>query len=339
MTLQISPKITHAYGAGGKYMHDLIKQVFVKYFDNPSLREMMDSAILPAMPGRIVFTTDSHVVKPLFFPGGDIGKLAVAGTVNDLAVCGAKPLWLSCGMIIEEGFDLATLETIVISMQKTAESAGVQIVTGDTKVVGHGEADGLFINTAGIGFLPDQVQLGIGRITPGDKIIVNGYIGDHSAAIIKARQDFNIDYNVESDCAPLNELTGLLSERIPGLKIMRDPTRGGLATTLNEFLDGQRFGIRIVEENVPVRNVVRGLCEPLGFDPLYLANEGKVVIVIAEEYADEALRLMRSHPLGVEAAIIGEVIAKPAGRVLLKTRIGTERILDMLTGEMLPRIC
>ncbi|HPC35983.1 MAG TPA: hydrogenase expression/formation protein HypE [Candidatus Marinimicrobia bacterium] len=332
-------KITSAHGAGGKYSHDLIKQVFLKHFDNPPLRELLDAAILPEMHGRLVFTTDSHVVQPLFFPGGDIGQLAVSGTVNDLAVCGAKPLWLSCGMIIEEGFNLDTLEKIVISMQKIAQLAGVQIVTGDTKVVGHSEADGLFINTAGIGYLPEGRNIGKSLITPGDKILINGFIGDHAAAIIKARQQFQIDLDIISDCAPLNELTEILFEKVPGIRIMRDPTRGGVATTLNEFMDGNRFGIRIIENSIPVRDVVLGLCEPLGFDPLYLANEGKVVVIVAEKAAEEALTTMRSHPLGRNAAIIGEVIAQPTGHVLLKTRIGTERVLDMLTGEMLPRIC
>lgn len=336
---KFKPKISSAHGAGGKYSHDLIKQVFLKHFDNEPLREMRDSAILPATPGRVVFTTDSHVVRPLFFPGGNIGKLAVSGTVNDLAVCGAKPLWLSCGMIIEDGFDLAELEKIVISMRETADAAGVQIVTGDTKVVSHGEADGIYINTAGIGYLPEGRKTGQSLIIPGDKVLLSGYIGDHAAAIIKARQEFHVSLDIESDCTPLNGLTEMLFDKIPGIRLMRDPTRGGLATTLNEFLDGNRFGIRISEDTIPVREAVRGLCEPLGFDPLYLANEGKLVVIVAPESADDALRLMRSHPDGRDAAIIGEVTGKPAGHVLLKTRIGTERVLDMLTGEMLPRIC
>jgi len=333
------PKISSAHGAGGKYSLDLTKQIFLKHFNNAPLREMRDSAILPAMPGRIVFTTDSHVVRPLFFPGGNIGKLAVSGTVNDLAVCGAKPLWLSCGMIIEEGFDLADLEKIVVSMQETAVNAGVQIVTGDTKVVSHGEADGIYINTAGIGFLPEGRNTGPSLITSGDKVLVSGFIGDHATAIVKARQEFQISLDIVSDCTPLNNLTEMLFDKIPGIRIMRDPTRGGLATTLNEFLDGNRFGIRINAESIPVREAVRGLCEPLGFDPLYLANEGKIVVIVAAEFAAEALRLMRCHPDGRDAAIIGQVIEQPAGQVLLKTRISTERILDMLTGEMLPRIC
>jgi len=331
--------ITRAYGAGGQYTHNLIHQVFLKHFDNLPLCEMLDSAILPAVPGQIVFTTDSHVVQPLFFPGGDVGRLAVAGTVNDLAVCGAKPLWLSCGMIIEEGFDISLLENIVISMQKTADTAGVQIVTGDTKVVSHGEADGIFVNTAGIGYLPQDRQLGKSRITPGDRVIVTGFIGDHAVAILKARQELNIDVNILSDCRPLNNLTEKLFDKISGIRIMRDPTRGGLATTLNEFLDEKRFGIRIIEDTVPVRDAVRGVCEPLGFDPLYLANEGKIVMIVARESAAAALRILHSHPDGVDAAVIGEIIANPTGHVLLKTRVGTERVLDMLTGEMLPRIC
>ncbi len=332
-------KITSAHGAGGKYSHDLITGLFLKYFDNAPLRELLDSAVLPKIDGQLVFTTDSHVVQPPFFPGGDIGKLAVSGTVNDLAVCGAKPLWLSCGMIIEEGFDIDILEKIVVSMQKTADLCGLKIVTGDTKVVARGEADGIFINTAGIGCLPEGRRVAKSQIKPGDKILINGFIGDHAAAIIKARQKFQIDLDIFSDCQPLNDLTELLFTRIPGIRIMRDPTRGGLATTLNEFLDGKRFGIKITESAIPVRESVRGLCEPLGFDPLYLANEGKIVVVVAPESAESALNLMRSHRDGSSAAIIGEAIANPVGIVLLKTQVGAERVLDMLSGEMLPRIC
>lgn len=332
-------KITKAHGSGGKLTHDLIKSLFVKYFDNDKLNELSDSAIIGNVKERIVFTTDSHVVKPLFYPGGDIGKLAIAGTINDLAVSGAKPLWLSCGMIIEEGFEISTLEKIVISMKETAASARVKIVTGDTKVVEHGAADGLYINTAGIGILPASVNFSVNRVKPGDKVLVSGYIGDHEAAILTARKEFNVNIDIKSDCASLDDLTATLISESSGIKVMRDPTRGGLATTLNEFASAGGFGIRIFEGSIPIREEVRGLCEPLGFDPLYMANEGKVILIVAKENAEDVLSVLKSHPLGKNGSIIGEVIDKPPGKVLLRTIIGTERVLDMLTGVMLPRIC
>ena len=332
-------KITIAHGSGGKLSHDLIEKLFVRYFDNEILRLLGDSAVLGKVDGELVFTTDSHVVKPLFYPGGDIGKLAVAGTINDLAVSGAIPLWLSCGMIIEEGFEISTLERIVRSMKITAEEAGVSIVAGDTKVVGHGEADSIYINTAGIGVLHKGIDLSPDNIQPGDKIFVNGFIGDHEAAVIMAREQFNVNFDIKSDCTPLNDLTIALIDNVPELRIMRDPTRGGLATTLNEFVIGKKLGIRIFEEAIPIRDVVRGLCEPLGFDPLYMANEGKVVFVAGSDSINEALSVLKSHPLGKDGKMIGEVIKEPEGKVLLKTKIGGERILDMLTGVMLPRIC
>lgn len=332
-------KILKAHGSGGKYTHDLIKNLFVKHFCNDPLSELQDSAILNFSGNKFAFTTDSHVIRPLFFPGGDIGKLAVCGTVNDLAVCGAKPLWLSCGMIIEEGFEIANLEKIVISMQKAAEESGVIIVTGDTKVVESGSADGLYINTSGVGIIPDNVELSLKNVQPGDSIIISGNIGEHASAIISAREEFNIETELESDCASLNSLTELLIKKIDTIRIMRDPTRGGLATTLNEFVENQKFGIRVFEENIPIRNEVIGLCEPLGFDPLYLANEGKLLCIVGQDDANKVLQILRSFSIGKNACIIGEVIDNPNGRVLLKTRIGSDRVLDMLTGEMLPRIC
>ncbi len=332
-------KITRAHGAGGLYSHQLIRSLFIKHFDNSYLKAMLDAALLENPGGKIVFTTDSHVVKPLFFPGGDIGKLAVNGTVNDLAVCGATPLFLSCALIIEDGFAYSDLERIIVSMQASADAASVKIVTGDTKVVGHGEADGIFINTAGIGILRPGIDLQPDNISPGDKIIVSGFLGNHEAAIIEERLNLSSFSYIESDCAALQGLIGLLLKRVNGVKLMRDPTRGGLATTLNEFVYGQNYGIIIDEISVPIMEEVRGLCEPLGFDPLYLASEGKVVVVVASEQAEHALTIMRSHPLGKDSAIIGEVIPEPQGKVLLKTQIGSQRILDMLTGEMLPRIC
>ena len=332
-------RITKAHGSGGKLTHDLIRNLFVKYFNNEKLNSLGDSAVLGKMNGELVFTTDSHVVKPLFYPGGDIGKLSVAGTVNDLAVCGAKPLWLSCGMILEEGLEIITLEKIVASMRKTADDIGVSIVTGDTKVVEHGAADGIYINTAGVGILPKGVVLGLDKVQPGDKVFVSGFIGDHEAAIIKAREEFNINIDIESDCVAVCDLTSELVSKIPDLRIMRDPTRGGLATTLNEFVWGRNFGIRVHENDIPVREVVRGLCEPLGFDPLYMASEGKVVFIVGPDNIEKASLILKSHPLGKNGKMIGEVIEIPKGKVLLKTQIGSERILDMLTGEMLPRIC
>jgi len=332
-------RITKAHGSGGKLTHDLIRNLFVKYFNNEKLNPLGDSAVLGEIDGKLVFTTDSHVVKPLFYPGGDIGKLSIAGTVNDLAVSGAKPLWISCGMIIEEGFEIAILEKIVSSMRKTADDIGVSIVTGDTKVVEHGAADGIYINTAGVGVLPDGVNLSLDKVCPGDKVFVSGYIGDHEAAIIRAREEFNINIDIESDCSPVCNLTSELVSQIPDLRVMRDPTRGGLATTLNEFVWGRNFGFRIYENDIPVREVVRGLCEPLGFDPLYMANEGKVVFIAGTDSSEKVLSILRAHPLGKNGKMIGEVVEIPKGKVLLKTQIGSERVLDMLTGEMLPRIC
>jgi hydrogenase expression/formation protein HypE len=332
-------RITLMHGNGGWQSHRLIRELFLKYFGNPQLNQLEDSALLEADSNRIIFTTDSYVIKPLFFPGGDIGKLAISGTVNDLAVCGAIPRWLSCGFIIEEGFEIAALEKILISMKETAEFANVKIVTGDTKVVEKGNADGIYINTSGIGTLIEGVELGQHRIQIGDKIIINGYIGDHGAAIIQARGDFPIEMNLSSDCAPINHLTNVLLAKSDGVRLMRDPTRGGVATVLNEFVENQAFGIQIEETALPVRDCVQGLCEPLGFDPLYLANEGKFLMVITEDEAEKALGIIRSFPGSESAEIIGEVISEPREKVILETRIGSHRILDMLSGEMLTRIC
>ncbi len=331
--------ISLPHGNGGIQSHKLIRELFVEYFDNDLLNILQDSALLRTNTDRIIFTTDSHVIKPLFYPGGDIGKLAISGTVNDLAVCGAIPRWLSCGMIIEEGFSMNDLEKIVISMKETAELAGVQIVTGDTKVVEKGNADGIYINTAGIGTLIEGVDLGSHQIRPGDSVIINGYIGDHGAAIIRAREEFPISFDIESDCRPLHRETLALLSKLDGIRIMRDPTRGGVATTLNEFVFGQSFGIEIEETLLPIRQVVQGLCEPLGFDPLYLANEGKFLMIIDEKEARSALNILKQFPEDLKSTIIGKVVEEPAGKVILKTSIGSSRILDMLSGEMLPRIC
>ena len=334
--------ITLAHGNGGRLTHDLVNNLFVKSFANPYLESQLDSALLPAGENRLAFTTDSFVVKPLFFPGGDIGKLAVCGTVNDLAVMGAVPLFLSCAMIIEEGFPLAQLEQITQSIQQTAHSANVQVVTGDTKVVEKGMADGLFITTSGIGMLTSPgITLSPDRVTPGDKVIINGTIGDHGIAVLTARGDFPLSSAVKSDCAPLNGLTSALSAGIPPaeLKMLRDPTRGGVATTLNEFTQGRDFGILIEETALPLQAEVSTIAEMTGFDPLYIANEGKLLIVVSAAAEKQALEILQQHPLGVQSRTIGEVMAEHRGQVVLRSRIGGKRIVDMLVGDMLPRIC
>ena len=332
--------ITLAHGAGGRAMRDLIDDLFVGAFDNPALAALEDQARLEIpQGGRLAFTTDSYVVDPLFFPGGDIGKLAVAGTVNDLAVGGARPLYLSCAMILEEGLPVETLRRVVASMKAAADAAGVAIVTGDTKVVHRGSADKLFINTAGIGVIPPGVDLRADRARAGDAILVNGPLGDHGAAIVDARGELALENPIESDCQPLNGLVQAVLAACPDLRCLRDATRGGLATVLNEFAAASQVGIRIDERALPIREAVRGMCEILGLDPLYLANEGKLVAVAPPDAADAALEAMRAHPAGRQAARIGTVVAEPPGQVVLATAFGGDRLLDMLVGEQLPRIC
>lgn len=335
-------RIQLAHGSGGRLMHNLVDSVFRKEFSNAILDELSDSAVLDLKSGqgsRICFTTDSYVVKPIFFPGGDIGKLAVCGTVNDLAVSGAKPLFISCGMIIEEGLPVNVLKKIVSSMAKTARAAGVRIVTGDTKVVEKGKADGLYINTSGIGLRDADVCIGRNHIQVGDRILINGSIGEHELAVLSVREGFNFEGTIKSDCASLN---GLISEMLScsgSIKFMRDPTRGGVATVLNEIVEGRNFGISIKANAIPAREDVKALCEMLGFDSLYLANEGKVIAVAGSKQAEEVLKCMKKHPLGTESAIIGEVSSEIAGKVTIETELGTIRIVDMLTGEQFPRIC
>ncbi|KAF3888169.1 MULTISPECIES: hydrogenase expression/formation protein HypE [Nostocales] len=336
--------ITLAHGSGGTAMHDLIDDIFVKSFDNPILSELEDQASfnlanLLQQGDRLAFTTDSYVVDPLFFPGGDIGKLAVNGTVNDLAMSGAKPLYLSCGVILEEGLAVETLRRVADSMQVAAKEAGIKIVTGDTKVVHRGAADKLFINTAGIGVIPVGVSISARNLQPGDVVIVNGELGNHGTAILIARGELALDTHIESDCQPLNGLVDTILSVCPDVRAMRDVTRGGLATVLNEFAVSSQVGIRLHEQALPVREEVKGVCEILGLDPLYLANEGKLVVVVRREKADIVLSAMQSHPAGKDACIVGEVASSPSGVVLLKTVFGTERIVDMLVGEQLPRIC
>lgn len=332
-------KILLAHGSGGKLSHDLIREVFLPAFDNKFLRELTDSAVFDYEGARWAFTTDSYVIRPLFFPGGDIGKLAVSGTINDLAVMGAKPIFLSCSLIIEEGLSLSTLKRVISSMRQTADDAGVEIITGDTKVVEHGSADGLFINTSGIGFFSADSKNCSPRIKAGDKIIINGSIGDHSIATLSGREEFDFRTQVKSDCAPLNDLIERVLSQSSGVKLMRDPTRGGVATILNEMAMEQEFGIELWEERVPFKQETIAISEMLGFDPLYLANEGKVIFIVEDEEAKKIIKILRSHPLGKQSEIIGRVILEPRGKVYLRTCIGTTRVLDMLSGDQLPRIC
>lgn len=337
-------KVSLAHGGGGKAMRDLIDDVFVSAFDNPALAPLEDQARfnladLARYGDRLAFTSDSFVVEPLEFPGGDIGKLAICGTVNDLAVGGAKPLYLSCSVIIEEGVEVAFLRKIARSMAETAAAAGVFIVTGDTKVVTRGACDKLFINTAGIGVIRSGMDLGAHRAEAGDAILVNGRLGDHGAAILAARGDLRLETLIESDCAPLNSLIDALIAACPQVKFMRDATRGGLATVLNEIAEASGAGIEIDERRTPLREDVKGFCEILGLDPLYLANEGKIVVVVPGHLAETARAAMAAHPLGRDSAIIGHVLQGPAGRVVMQTHFGGKRIVDMLVGEQLPRIC
>ena len=336
--------VTLAHGGGGKAMKDLIDDVFVRAFDNPELAPLEDQARIDlhslAIHGdRLAFTTDSYVVDPLFFPGGDIGKLAVCGTINDLAVGGAKPLYLSCAVIIEEGVSIDLLRRVAASMAQTARDAGVKIVTGDTKVVPKGACDKLFLTTTGIGVIPEGLCLGAHLARPGDVILVNGLLGDHGAAILCARGDMGLETPIESDCAALHELIDALLTAAPGTRFLRDATRGGIATVLNEIAAASQVQIVIDEAATPIREEVKAFCEILGLDPLYLANEGKIVVVVPEDQADAALAAMRVHPLGSRAGTIGHIIAGDPGRVVMRSVFGGNRIVDMLVGEQLPRIC
>ena len=326
------------HGSGGELAHKLIEKSFVKVFDNPMLARLDDSAVFD-VSGRLAFTTDSYVVSPIFFPGGDIGKLAICGTVNDLAMSGARPLYLSLAFIIEEGFSQDELSKIVDSIKKTAQEAGVEIVAGDTKVVNRGSADKLFINTAGVGIIPAGVDISGSNARPGDKVILSGTIGDHGIAVLSQREGLSFSTQLESDCAPLGDLVGGLLKASQNIHCLRDPTRGGLATTLNELAEQSKVSIRIEEEKIPVREEVLGACEMLGFDPLYIANEGKLVAIVAADDADEVLEAMQVHRYGKDTAIIGEVTADHTGRVVMKTSLGASRIVDMLVGDILPRIC
>jgi len=334
--------ITLSHGSGGKATHNLIEGIFAPTFSNPLLDRLDDAAVFTPGNGniRMAFTTDTYVVNPLFFPGGDIGKLAVHGTINDLAMAGSQPLYLSAGFILEEGFPMADLRRIVASMATAAREAGVAIVTGDTKVVQRGKADGVFINTAGVGLVRTNRITGQDQLQPGDKILLNGPIGDHGIAIMLAREMLDLESEIRSDSAPLHTLVAdLLEVAGDGIHCLKDPTRGGVATSLNEMALASEVAITLDEPAIPMRSEVRGACEILGLDPLTIANEGKVLAVVAPEAVDRALAAMRAHPLGKDAAIIGTVQAAPASMVFLRTDIGGTRVLDMLVGDPLPRIC
>jgi hydrogenase expression/formation protein HypE len=332
-------RITMAHGAGGKATHTLIEAVFLDAFRNPLLEPLEDAARLHVNGSRVALTTDSYVVSPLFFPGGDIGDLAINGTVNDLSMAGAAPLYLSAGFILEEGFPVADLQRITESMRAAADAAGVQVVTGDTKVVERGKADGCYINTAGVGFIERDIRLGVANAQPGDAIIVSGEIGDHGVTIMLARGELDIEADVQSDTAPLNTLVGALLDAVPGVRALRDATRGGVATILNEIAKSADVGVQVTEDAIPVRPEVRGAAELLGIDPMYVACEGRMVTVVDGAQADRAVQTLRAHPLGTKAAVIGHITEGPAGIVQLKTSFGGTRIVDLLVGDPLPRIC
>lgn len=331
-------KVLMTHGSGGKLSHELVNRCFVSKLNNTWLAHMDDSAVLETA-GRLAFTTDSYVVTPIFFPGGDIGRLAVCGTVNDLSMSGAAPLYLSLAFIIEEGLDIEELERVVDSVSRTAEEAGVNIVTGDTKVVQRGKADKLFVNTAGIGHIPTGVNVSGSNVKPGDAVILSGTVGDHGMTIMAQREGLRFSGDLASDCTPLNGLVAEMLKICPDIHCMRDPTRGGVATTLNEIAAQSKVGITIDDSAVPVRPPVSAMCELLGLDPLYIANEGKLLAFAPADMADALLEVMHRHKYGKDAAIIGRATSEHPGRVTLRTRLGTSRILAMLSGDILPRIC
>jgi hydrogenase expression/formation protein HypE len=333
------PMVLLAHGGGGKLMHDLLEKMIIPTFDNPALGTRHDSAVLEIGGQRIAFTTDSYVVHPLFFPGGDIGTLAINGTVNDLAMSGARPMYLSTGFIIEEGLPMETLWAVIRSMQQAAREAGVILVTGDTKVVDKGKGDGIFINTAGIGIIEHNLTIAPSSVKLGDYVILNGDIGRHGIAIMSAREELTFESVIESDCAPLSGLVKKLFDAKIKIHCLRDLTRGGLASALVEIAESSNLHINIDERTIPVREDVQGACEILGFDPIYVANEGRFVAFVAEGDVENALSVLRSDPLGVDGVVIGRVISGAAGMVTMKSKIGVNRIVDMLSGEQLPRIC
>jgi hydrogenase expression/formation protein HypE len=332
-------KILLSHGSGGRLMHKLISDLFIKHFSNPILNKLNDQAFLKLDSNNVAFTTDSYVVDPIFFPGGNIGDLAVNGTINDLAVGGAKPLYLSTGFIIEEGFPLEDLEKIIISMKNACSFSEVEIVTGDTKIVNKNSVDKIFINTSGIGVFYENVHLSADNVKVGDKIILSGSIGDHGLAILSSRSGIDLHSNIKSDTRSLKGLANAMLSFTKKINCMRDPTRGGVATTLNEISEQSNVGMEIYQNKIPVHEDVQAACDILGFDPLYIANEGKLLAFADKDVADDLLKVMKNHPDGHESEIIGEVVEKHPKRVLLRTNIGGSRIVDMLTGEQLPRIC
>ena len=334
----VSDKITLAHGAGGKLSQELMEEVILPAYGNPLLNEMHDGAAVN-MSGHVAFTTDSYVVQPVFFAGGNIGKLAVCGTVNDLSMTGAIPRYLSAGLILEEGFPIADLKRILATMRQMADEAGIYIVTGDTKVVDKGKADGIFINTAGIGDIIPGTHISPKNVKPGMKVILSGYIGDHAASIMAGRHDLALPESVRTDCAPLNSLTQAMLTAAPDIAVLRDPTRGGVAAVLNEIAEASNCGVLIDEEQIPIHPEVQGVCDILGFDPLYLANEGKCVAFVPADKADKVLAVMKANKYGRDARIIGETTAEAAGQVGMRTDIGGIRVVDMPLGNIVPRIC
>ena len=339
LPLQNYPTIVMGHGAGGKMMNDLIRHLFAAEFNNELLGQLADSTTFELESGRFAFTTDSFVVSPLFFPGGDIGELAVNGTVNDLAMSGAKPMYLSAGFILEEGLPMETLGRISASMARACKFAGVQVATGDTKVVNKGHGDGIYINTAGIGVVPREVNIGPANAKPGDVVIVSGTMGDHGIAIMSVREGLKFQTQIESDTAPLYGLVEAMLKITSDIHCLRDATRGGLAAVLNELSSASKVGIEFEELKVPVRPEVSAACEMLGLDPLFIANEGKLIAIVPEKYGQEILAVMRNHPLGKDSAIIGKVVSDHTGLIVARTSIGGSRIVDLPAGELLPRIC
>ena len=337
--LSAAAQVLLGHGSGGKLSAELVRDVFLAAFHNPILARMDDQAIVSINGSRLAFTTDTFVVKPLFFPGGDIGSLAVHGTVNDLAMGGARPLFLSAAFIIEEGLSMETLRAVVRSFERAAAAAGVQVVTGDTKVVEKGSGDGLFINTSGIGVVPDGVELSASKALPGDRVLLSGPVGEHGIAILAKREGLEFDCDLASDSAALHTLVADMLAASREIRCLRDPTRGGVSSTLNEIASQAGVGIEIDERFIPVREEVKGACEMLGLDPLYVANEGKLIAIVATDAADCVLAAMRSHPLGAQARMIGTVTAAHPRLVTMRTTVGPSRIVDMLAGDQLPRIC
>lgn len=333
-------KIVLGHGSGGKMMGDLIQGTFHPPLANPALLAGNDAGVVPLPDGSsLAVSTDAHVVSPLFFPGGDIGRLAICGTVNDVAMVGAKPRFLTASFILEEGLQIKQLKQVVQSMQAAAEEAGVQVISGDTKVVAHGEADGMYISTSGVGWLKRGAEIGGAQAQPGDVVILSGTMGDHGIAVLEARGELGFQTSLESDVAPLNHLAAAMLDASDQIHVLRDPTRGGVATALNEIARQSQVGILLEEGRLPVKPEVAAACEMLGFDPLYIANEGKLLAVVAEEDADRVLAVMQQTRYGENAAVIGRVKDSPRGRLLLKTGLGSTRVVDILAGELLPRIC